>query len=53
MSDNGQLTQVKKGLATSRRSERKGKDIMKFCSEDGGKQFIIIVPEKIPSLCSC
>lgn len=53
VSDNGQLAQAKKGLGTSRSSDRKGKDIMKFCSEAGRKQFIIVVPEKIPSLCSC
>lgn len=49
--DNRQLTQAKKALGPSKGSERKGKDIMKM--KDVRKQFIIIVPEKIPSLCSC
>lgn len=49
--DNRQLAPAKKALGMSRGSERKGKDIVKM--KDARKQFIIIVPEKIPPLCSC
>lgn len=49
--ENRQQAQAKTALGTSRGSERKGKDIVKM--KDVSKQFIIRVPEKIPSLCSC